>query len=438
MLKSKCFSKKSYVVIGMGKTGCSIYKSLINSGAVVYFWEDNPKHSKKILNKGYKKYSSKISQIDYVIPSPGIATKGKSAHKLIKKLTSKNTKLISELDLFQIYLDNLNIRNQIKIIAVTGTNGKSTTVSLIHHILKKNKFNTVLAGNIGNPIFETKMIKKGFYVLELSSYQLESSKIFQPDIACILNLTPDHLARHNTMSNYGNAKLNIFKNINSSQKGFFNNDSIIKKLIKKNNHLNKMKNLKQINKNKKNSIKKLNVNQYNLLSNDQNYRFSYEILKEVGLSSNKIFNAFKSFRGLEFRQQIIFSDKRKLIINDSKSTNYHSLIAALKKYKDIILICGGQIKSNNISILDDSLGNIKKVIIIGEESNTFHKYFQSKVTTVYVHSLDKAVVEMSKFMKTNTDFNTFLFSPGAASFDQYNNFEERGRHFNKLISKLSK
>ena len=166
--------------------------------------------------------------------------------------------------------------------------------------------------------------------------------------------------------------------------------------------------------------------------------FSYEILKEVGLSSNKIFNAFKSFRGLEFRQQIIFSDKKKLIINDSKSTNYHSLIAALKKYKDIILICGGQIKSNNISILDDSLGNIKKVIIIGEESNTFHKYFQSKVTTVYVQSLDKAVVEMSKFMKTNTDFNTFLFSPGAASFDQYNNFEERGRHFNKLVSKLSK
>ena len=102
------------------------------------------------------------------------------------------------------------------------------------------------------------------------------------------------------------------------------------------------------------------------------------------------------------------------------------------------MICGGQIKSNNINILDDSLGNIKKVIIIGEESNTFHTYFQSKVTTIYVHSLDKAVVEMSKFMKTNTDFNTFLFSPGAASFDQYNNFEERGRHFNKLISKLSK
>jgi len=438
MLKSNCFSKNSYVVIGMGKTGCSIYESLINSGAEVYFWEDNPKLLKKLLNKGYKKYSPKISQIDYVTPSPGITTKGKSAHKLIKKLISKNTKLISELDLFQIYLDNLNIRNQIKIIAVTGTNGKSTTVSLIRHVLKKNKFNTQLAGNIGNPIFETKMIKKGFYVLELSSYQLESSKIFQPDIACILNLTPDHLARHNTMSNYGNAKLKIFKNIDSSQKGFFDNNLILKKLIKKDNHLNKMKNLKQINKIKRISIKNLNENQYNLLSNDQNYRFTYEILKEAGLSNNKIFNAFKSFKGLEFRQQIIISNKKKLIINDSKSTNYHSLIAALKKYKDIFLICGGQIKSSNINILDDTLGNIKKVIIIGEESNTFHKYFKNKVATVYVHNLDRAVVEMSKFMKTNTNFNTFLFSPGAASFDQYNNFEERGRHFNKLISKLTK
>ncbi len=438
MLKSKCFSKKSYVVIGMGKTGCSIYKSLINSGAVVYFWEDNPKHSKKILNKGYKKYSPEISHIDYVLPSPGIAAKGKSAHKLIKKLTSKNTKQISELDLFQLYLENLNTRKKIKIIAVTGTNGKSTTVSLIYHTLKKNKFNTQLAGNIGNPIFETKMIKKGFYVLELSSYQLESSKIFQPDIACILNLTTDHLARHNTMANYGKAKLNIFKNLNNSQKGFFDNNSILKKLIKKDNHLNKIKNLKQINNNKRSITKDLNINQYNLLSNDQNYRFSYEILKEVGLSSNKIFNAFKSFRGLEFRQQIIFSDKNKVIINDSKSTNYHSLIAALKKYKDIFLICGGQIKSSNINILDDSLSNIKKVIIIGEESNTFYRYFKSKVATVYVHSLDKAVIEMNKFMKTNTDFNTFLFSPGAASFDQYTNFEERGSHFNKLISKLVK
>ena len=153
---------------------------------------------------------------------------------------------------------------------------------------------------------------------------------------------------------------------------------------------------------------------------------------------SNILKVINEFKGLKFRQQIIFSDKKKIIINDSKSTNYHSLIAALKKYKDIFLICGGQIKSRTINILDDSLGNIKKVIIIGEESNTFHKYFQSKVTTVYVHSLDKAVVEMSKFMKTNNDFNTFLFSPGAASFDQYNNFEERGRHFNKLISKLNK
>ena len=437
MLKSKCFSKKSYLIIGMGKTGCSIYKSLITSGATAYFWEDNPKVSKKISNKGYKKFSSKVDQVDYIIPSPGIFTKGKLAHKLIKKLVAKKTRLLCELDLFQIYIDNHINRKKIKIIAITGTNGKSTSVSLIHHILSKNKFNSQLAGNIGNPIFDSKMIKRGFYVLELSSYQLDCSKIFQPDVACILNLTPDHLARHGTMSNYGNAKLNIFKNMNNSQQGFFDNDLILKKLIKKNVHLKKMKNLKPINRKTITSRKNLKKNQFDLLSSDQNYRFSYEVLKEVGLNNNKFFDALKSFRGLQFRQQIVFSNKKKLIINDSKSTNYYSLIAALKKYKDIFLICGGQIKSSNINVLDGSLGQIKKVIIIGEESNIFYKYFRSKVSTVYVDKLDKAVNEMSKFMKTSKNFNTFLFSPGAASFDQYSNFEERGRHFNKLISKIT-
>ena len=140
-----------------------------------------------------------------------------------------------------------------------------------------------------------------------------------------------------------------------------------------------MKNLKQLNKIKRTSTKNLNVNQYHLLTNDQNYRFSYEILKEVGLSSNKIFKAFKSFKGLEFRQQIIFSNKKKLIINDSKSTNYNSLISALKKYKDIFLICGGQIKSSNINILDDSLGNIKKVIIIGRNLILFTNTLRVKL-----------------------------------------------------------
>ena len=366
MIKSKCFSDKNYLIIGMGKTGCSIYKTLISSKANPYFWEDNPKISRKMQKKGYQKFSKKVDQIDYIIPSPGINIKGRTAHKLIKKLKSKKTKILSELDLFQIYLNNLKHRKKVKIIAVTGTNGKSTTVSLIHHILKQNKLNSQLAGNIGKPIFDIGPAKQGFYIIELSSYQLECSNIFQPDIACILNLTPDHLERHKSMISYAKAKLNIFKNLNSSKKGFYDNDPFLNKIIKKNFTKDKLINIRPINKDIKKSYEDLKKNEKKLLRSNQNFKFSYEILRELGLSNYKIFNSMNTFKGLKYRQQIIYSDQKKIFINDSKSTNYYSLLDALKKFREIILICGGLEKSKDINILDNNLKQIKKVIIIGE------------------------------------------------------------------------
>ncbi len=438
MIKSKCFSDKNYLIIGMGKTGCSIYKTLISSKANPYFWEDNPKISRKMQKKGYQKFSKKVDQIDYIIPSPGINIKGRTAHKLIKKLKSKKTKILSELDLFQIYLNNLKHRKKVKIIAVTGTNGKSTTVSLIHHILKQNKLNSQLAGNIGKPIFNIRPTKKGFYIIELSSYQLECSNIFQPDIACILNLTPDHLERHKSMISYAKAKLNIFKNLNSSKKGFYDNDPFLNKIIKKNFTKDKLINIRPINKDIKKSYEDLKKNEKKLLRSNQNFKFSYEILRELGLSNYKIFNSMNTFKGLKYRQQIIYSDQKKIFINDSKSTNYYSLLDALKKFREIILICGGLEKSKDINILDNNLKQIKKVIIIGENSNTLFKYFEHKVSTVYARKLNLAIIEIRNYLKINNEFNTVLFSPGAASFDQYDNFEERGKHFNNLVTRLTK
>ena len=191
----------------MGKTGLSISRSLSKSKANIIYWDDDPKVRKQITQTKFKKFfnTSKIwNTIDYVVPSPGIGIIGKSQHKLINIAKKNNKRIISELDLFQVAIsknDKIN-KNNIKIIAVTGTNGKSTIVTLINHLLKSNGIKTSLIGNIGNSIFSSKLIRNGFLVIEVSSYQLETSKIFSPNIAVISNLSSDHLSRHKNMRNY--------------------------------------------------------------------------------------------------------------------------------------------------------------------------------------------------------------------------------------------
>ena len=200
----------------MGKTGLSISRSLSKSKANIIYWDDDPKVRKQITQTKFKKFfnTSKVwNTIDYVVPSPGIGIIGKSQHKLINIAKKNNKRIISELDLFQVAIsknDKIN-KNNIKIIAVTGTNGKSTIVTLINHLLKSNGIKTSLIGNIGNSIFSSKLIRNGFLIIEVSSYQLETSKIFSPNIAVISNLSSDHLSRHKNMRNYFNQKSKILK-----------------------------------------------------------------------------------------------------------------------------------------------------------------------------------------------------------------------------------
>ena len=444
------YEGKNIGILGLGKSGywsAKLAKSLNNN----VFVSDSNENINQIFIDDLKMlgveleigvHSNQILKSDIIIKSPGIPNNS----KILRKINAERIPVISEIE----FAGNLS---KSKNICITGTNGKTTTVSLLTDILSTQK-KVLKSGNIGIPfskiVLENRLYEKNeidFCILELSSFQLEHCETLKKEISVILNISVDHMDRYNSIEEYFEAKLNIF---NNSKHCFFNYDDKFLKNKVDDSYKNIMPySITEEEGNyfyKKNKIFSndlsisLDTNSISLqgIHNVSNIIIASEIASMIGVSNDNIHKAIREFESLEHRFEHFNSYKGIDFINDSKSTNYHSLIAALKKYKDIILICGGQIKSNNINILDDSLGNIKKVIIIGEESNTFHKYFQSKVTTVYVQSLDKAVVEMSKFMKTNTDFNTFLFSPGAASFDQYNNFEERGRHFNKLISKLSK
>ncbi len=434
MIKLKSFKNKHFLIIGMGITGISVSNSLLKGGANVYFWDDDLKKRKASSKKGYQLINDQnLTKIDYIMPSPGITTTGKNAHKYIKRLKSKKCKIISELDLFQLYINSINKLKKIKIVGITGTNGKSTTVSMIHHALKKNNVNSALIGNIGQPIFSSKKLNHGIYILELSSYQLEQAKIFKPDISCILNLTPDHLDRHNTMHRYAIAKCNIFQNMSGRNVCYYDSNKRIKKIATMKLDKRKLKLLipvKKINDSFKNN-KKLNLisKRYNM----QNLFFSFLILKKLGLKISDIYKSFSTFNGLPHRQEIVAKKRNFIVINDSKSTNFESLVLALNNFKNIILICGGQIKNNKINVLDKNQHNIIKVIVIGETRNIFFNYFNKYVDTSYVKTLSKAVKMSLTIPNIVNGHCTILFSPGAASFDQYSNFEERGDDFKKKI-----
>ena len=452
MITSKAFSSKHVFILGMGVTGKAIAASLYKSGANVFIWDDNNIIRNKYRGNKYRIFDNKKfnwKKIDFLVVSPGIKTKGVKAHKILKLAKKNKCKIFSELDLFQKYLKDYKYKNKIKVVGITGTNGKSTVVTLLNHILIKNNIPCSLVGNIGKSIFSSKELKKGVYIMEISSYQLENSKIFAPDYACILNLGSDHIDRHGSIRNYAKDKLKIFKNLDSDQYGIIQGNhkelkSGIKKLsnsIKKRiinvNFKNKLFSFYNYSKKAvtKNKILNARITNPHLLGdhNKENIFFAIKLSELLNIKYSKILNAIKSFEGLEHRQEIVHKSKKMLIINDSKATNFESLIPALKNYKNIYLICGGLAKDDNIKVINRYINQLVMVFIIGLNKDPFFNYFNKRVETYYVKSLSKAVRMALSQDKDNKSNDTILFSPGAASFDQFKNFESRGDKFKKLI-----
>ena len=452
MITSKVFSSKCVLILGMGVTGKSIAASLYKSGGNIFIWDDNNIIRNKYRNNNYKIFDNKKSiwkKIDFLVVSPGIKTKGVKAHSLIKLAKKNKCKVVSELDLFQEYLKNYKYKDRIKVIGITGTNGKSTVVTLLKHILVKNNIPCSLVGNIGKSIFSSKELKKGIYIMEISSYQLENSNLFAPDYACILNLGHDHIDRHGGIKNYAKEKLKIFKNLDSSQYGIiYGNHEELRLGIKKFSNPVKKRIININFKNKfitfynysKKAVTKKNIlhdriSNPHLLGdhNKENIFFVVKLSELLNIKYSRILDAIKSFKGLEHRQELVYTGKKLLVVNDSKATNFESLIPALKNYKNIYLICGGLAKDNNIKVLNNYINQLVMVFIIGLNKDPFFNYFNKRVETYYVKSLSKAVRMSLSQSKDNKSNDTILFSPGAASFDQFKNFESRGEKFKRLI-----
>jgi len=416
--KSNIFYKKKILVYGLGKSGLSTFKFLKKNNEIIT-------HDDKI--KVYNKKLTK-TKFDYIIISPGIDINKCGLSKFLK---NNSKKIYTDLDIFY---DHHKKNNK---ITITGTNGKSTTAQILYEVLKDQKVDVRLVGNIGNPVlFEKKITDKTVFVIEASSYQLEYSKLFKSDISLILNISPDHLERHKTMNKYISAKFKIVKNQSKKNFAILNTKNFyIKRELESKIFLPKIikieKNIDEI------FLKKINNQYFNTIGNQENLKFILEVSKILKLKKDPLVKTLKKFKALKYRQEKIFQSKELTIINDSKATTFSSSVSSLKSLTNVYWIVGGLAKKGDkFSLLKKNCVNIK-AYIFGKNKKFFIDELEKLMKYESFFDLKSLVKKIFLEIKTEKKkiHKTILFSPSAASFDNFKNFEERGKYFNQLIKK---
>jgi UDP-N-acetylmuramoylalanine--D-glutamate ligase len=412
------FYKKKILIYGLGKSGLSVLKFLKKDNDIIT-------HDDKI-----KVVNKKITKIkfDYIIISPGIDINKCNLSKFLK---DNSKKIYTDLDIFY---NHHKLSNK---ITITGTNGKSTTAKILYDVLRDQKVDARLVGNIGNPILlEKKVTNRTVFVIEASSYQLEYSKLFKSNISLILNISPDHLERHKTIKQYVNAKFKLVKNQSKKDIAILNiKNFYIKRELKNKNYLPKVIKIKKnIN---STFLKKINNEYLNTEGNKENLKFVLEVTKILNLRKDLLVKTLKKFNGLKYRQEIIFKSNKLKIINDSKATTFSSSVSLLKSLTNVHWIVGGQAKKGDKLILSKKKCKNIKAYVFGTNKNFFInklKKFMKYESFLDLKSLVKKLSLEIKLDK-NKIHKTILFSPSAASFDNFKNFEKRGEYFNQLVKK---
>ena len=414
------FSDKKILIYGLGKTGISTF-NFLKKKCKVFLFDD----VRKNLRLSKYKFILK-SNFDYIIISPGIDINNCKLSKFLKK---NSNKIYSDLDIFYSFYKN-------DCITITGTNGKSTVCQILYEVLRKHKRDVKLVGNIGNPILSVKKVKpKTIFVIEASSYQLEYSKIFKSKYGVILNITPDHIERHKTINKYVKAKFKLLKHQSKKSFGFVkNSDPLIKKELKNRKFDSKIIKVRPIKINK--VIKKLGNSYFFTEENKENLSFVLAISRKLKLKNNLIFTTIKKYKGLKYRQQIIYKKHNLTIINDSKSTSFSSSVGILKSFSNIYWLLGGMHKKGDKFKLPKRFHKRIKAYIFGQKQNFFNKQLNGKIKYENFDNLKDALKNVLMNTKDEAFLDkTILFSPSAASFDSFKNFEDRGLYFNKLIGK---
>ncbi|UWQ05629.1 UDP-N-acetylmuramoyl-L-alanine--D-glutamate ligase [Aliiroseovarius crassostreae] len=464
MIPVKGYEGQKVAVLGLGRSGLATAHALEAGGAVALCWDDGQEARDRAKAQGLSLHDlhkgNAWEDVSALIVSPGIPHLYPEPNKLIARAMEEGVPVDNDIGLFFRSFATQewdNFEKLPKVVAVTGSNGKSTTSALIYHMIEAAGRPAQLAGNIGRGVLDIDPAHDGeVVVLELSSYQTDLARALTPDVAVFTNLSPDHLDRHGGMGGYFAAKRRLFAEggpdravIGVDEKeGVFlagqlsegaADDRVIRvsvarklsgpgwQVFARKGFLSEYRKGRQVASIDLRAIKGLPGSH-----NHQNACCAYAVGRALGLAPRQIEAGFASFAGLPHRSQLVGEKDGVAFVNDSKATNVDSARAALTAFKNIRWIAGGLGKEGGIESLKDQLGNVTKAYLIGHSG----REFALQIGDLPHEICDTMEVAVRAAARDAQDGDTVLLAPAAASFDQYPDFEKRGEDFTRLVRAL--
>ena len=455
MITFKNIEGQTFGVVGLGKSGRATIASLLASGANIWAWDDSENTLAAIQKDFPAAKLSPVTEWDYsqlasLVMSPGILL----SHPAVVAAEKQGVEVIGDIELLY------RAQPHARYVAITGTNGKSTTTSLIGHVLKKCGKKVEVGGNLGIPALALAPLGRGgIYVLELSSYQLDLVRSTRFQTAILLNITPDHLDHHGGMENYITAKKHIFDRQTRSDVAILGVDdaaseAIARELIAANlqrvipvSVTHKVEQGIDVADAKLRTTFTMDETVEDLAPirtlqgahNWQNAAAAYAACAMNGCMYEDIIEAMSSYPGLAHRMEWLGELNHVHYVNDSKATNADAAEKALKTYDNMYWIAGGVAKDGGIETLAPYFSKIRHAYLIGEAANDFAKTLEGHVPYTISKTLDAAFQSASAAATSDTSAPTrsVVLAPACASFDQFPNFEKRGEAFVALFNALN-
>ncbi len=448
---------KPVAVFGLGLSGMSTVQALLKAGAKVVAWDDKEERRDEAKKAGAKLEAlveKDLSGFSCLVLSPGVPLSHPTPHSVVERANAAGIEIIGDLEILH------RCGHGRTTIGVTGTNGKSTTTALIGHVLKECGLKAAIGGNIGKPVLDMSLpAKDGIVVLEISSFQMDLCPTFRPDIGVLLNISPDHIDRHGTLENYVKSKArmfqreggaavigiddsyseNVFKDIEETGGPFPIPVSVTKK-AEGGVYVLDGKLVDDIDEHEI-AIGELNFATLPGVHNHQNASAAYAVARRFNLGPEQILEAMKTFPGLPHRQQMVRVVNGVAYVNDSKATNANATANALRCYRNVYWIVGGRPKEGGLNGLEPLMDRICHAFLIGEAMEEFASWLDNYgVSHNFSNTMERAVAEAHHLAQSERGqpggTGTVLLSPACASFDQYANFEERGKDFAALVKDL--